>query len=120
MYGSEKSSSVVTKNADFNLPLRRKRDKSYKIASGMVVFTCFTSDFLVEGADKWRADVWAMIRERSDCMFYFFTKRIDRFTECAPDDWGDGYFNSTDTEAEKLDKIKGIFKIDGLCLVAKG
>lgn len=93
MYGSEKSSSVVTKNADFDLPLRRKRDKSYKIASGMVVFTCFTSDFLVEGADKWRADVWAMIRERSDCMFYFFTKRIDRFTECAPDDWGDGYNN---------------------------
>jgi protein gp37 len=74
MYGSEKSSSVVTKNTDFNLPLRRKRDKSYKIASGMVVFTCFTSDFLVEGADKWRSDVWAMIRERSDCMFYFLQR----------------------------------------------
>jgi hypothetical protein len=30
-------------------------------------------------------------------------------------DWkdGDGYFNSTDTEAEKIAKIKDIFKIDG-------
>jgi hypothetical protein len=26
-------------------------------------------------------------------MFYFFTKRIERFPECAPADWGDGYEN---------------------------
>lgn len=93
MYGSEKSSSEVSRNADFAMPIKRKRDKSYKIASGMVVFTCFTSDFLVEGADQWRAEAWAMIRERSDLMFFFFTKRIDRFAECVPDDWGDGYDN---------------------------
>lgn len=34
-----------------------------------------------------------MIRERSDCMFFFFTKRIDRFADCIPPDWGDGYPN---------------------------
>lgn len=93
MYGAEVSSSVVRKTANFALPLGRKRDKSFKIAPGSVVFTCFTSDFLVEGADPWRADAWAMMRERSDCMFFFFTKRIDRLANCVPDDWGRGYPN---------------------------
>lgn len=93
MYGSEKSSSKVTKNADFSLPVKRKRDKTYKIASGTIVFTCFTSDFLVEGADEWRDEAWAMIKERGDCMFFFFTKRIDRLRECLPSDWGAGYDN---------------------------
>ncbi len=30
---------------------------------------------------------------RSDCWFYFFTKRIDRLADCLPDDWGTGYDN---------------------------
>ena len=34
-----------------------------------------------------------MIKQRSDCWFYFFTKRIDRLEECLPPDWGDGYDN---------------------------
>lgn len=34
-----------------------------------------------------------MIRQRSDLMFFFFTKRIDRFAQCTPDDWADGYDN---------------------------
>lgn len=93
MYGAEKSAREVRKNADFVLPIKRKRDKTYKIPSGVVVFTCFTSDFLVEEADEWRAEAWAMIRERSDCMFFFITKRIDRFEKCLPLDWDDGYDN---------------------------
>lgn len=93
MYGAEGSSSEVRKTANFNLPLKRKRDKSYKIPSGKVVFTCFTSDFLVEGADEWRPEAWRMIRERGDLMFYFFTKRITRLADCLPEDWGEGYDN---------------------------
>ena len=31
--------------------------------------------------------------KRSDLWFYFFTKRIDRFMQCVPDDWGMGYEN---------------------------
>lgn len=50
----------------------------------------------------------------------YIAKFLQNTTPPTGDDWGDGYFNSTDTEAEKLDKIKGIFKIDGLVLVAKG
>ncbi len=93
MYATEVDSSEVHINAEFNLPLKRRRDKSYKIAPGTVVFTCFTSDFLLEDADKWRAEAWAMIRERSDLMFFFFTKRINRFMEVIPEDWGSGYDN---------------------------
>lgn len=36
-----------------------------------------------------------MIRERSDLHFLFLTKRIERFMDCIPEDWGDGYDNVT-------------------------
>lgn len=41
-----KDSSIITKTGQFNLPVRRKKDKTYKIPSGNLVYTCFTSDFL--------------------------------------------------------------------------
>lgn len=88
-----KDSSVVVRTANFGLPLKRKRDKSYKIPSGEMVFTCFTSDFFVEGADEWRAEAWAMMRERSDLQFFMITKRVDRFYCNLPEDWGGGYEN---------------------------
>ena len=84
-YGTEISSSEVRKTANFDLPVKRRRDGSYKILSGKMVFTCFTSDFLVEDADEWREAAWGMMRERHDLMFFFFTKRITRFAECMPD-----------------------------------
>ena len=93
MYGSEMSSKECRKTGSFYLPVKRKRDKSWKIESGKVVFTCFTSDFLLADADEWREECWLMMKRRSDLWFYFFTKRIDRFMECVPDDWGDGYDN---------------------------
>lgn len=86
-----KDSSIVTRTANFGLPVKRKRDKSYKIPLGEMVYTCFTSDFFVEGADEWRPEAWAMIRERSDLRFFMITKRIDRFRVGLPEDWGNGY-----------------------------
>ena len=93
MYGAQTASSLCRKTGNFNLPLKKKRDGSYKIPSGKIVFTCFTSDFLLEDADPWRPECWDMMRRRSDCLFYFFTKRIDRLEACLPTDWGDGYEN---------------------------
>jgi len=93
MYGSRVSSNIARKTAAFNLPVRRGRDHNWKIESGKVVFTCFTSDFLLKDADEWRVDCWRMMKYRRDLWFYFFTKRIDRFLECIPEDWGDGYDN---------------------------
>ena len=82
MYGSEISSSECRKTGAFNLPVKRRRDKSWKIESGRLVFTCFTSDFLLKDADQWRPECWQMMKLRSDLWFYFFTKRIDRFVGC--------------------------------------
>lgn len=92
-YNSKIVSSECKKNKTFDYPIQRKRDGSYKLPSGKVVFTCFTSDFLLEDADEWRPDCFKMMKERSDCYFYFFTKRIDRLEQCLPEDWGDGYEN---------------------------
>ena len=93
MYGSLTASSLCRKTNNFDLPVKHRRDGSYKIPPGKIVFTCFTSDFLLKDADDWRQDCWRMIRERRDCFFFFFTKRIDRLRECLPPDWGEGYDN---------------------------
>lgn len=91
----DKDSSVVSKTASFDLPVRRDRRREYKIPAGELVYTCFTSDFLVPDADGWRAEAWAMMAERSDLNFLFITKRIDRLGSCLPGDWGGGYDNVT-------------------------
>ena len=88
-------SSVITQTKNFDLPLKKKRNGEYKILSGTLVYTCFTSDFFVEDADKWRKEVWEMIHLRSDLEFMIITKRIDRLHTALPDDWGKGYDNAT-------------------------
>ena len=86
-------SSLCRKTQNFDLPLKKQRDGSYKLPPGKIVFTCFTSDFLLSDADEWRGECWQMIKQRGDCLFYFFTKRIDRLEQCLPPDWGSGYDN---------------------------
>ena len=89
-----RDASEVRKTASFDLPVRRKRDGrfSYQPHDGLA-YTCFTSDFFLEEADGWRPEAWQMIRERWDLHFSFITKRIHRFYDCIPEDWGDGYPN---------------------------
>ena len=86
-------SSVVTQTKNFDLPLRKKRNGDYKVPAGTLVYTCFTSDFFVEDADPWRSEAWQMMQQRSDLNFLIITKRIDRFAQCMPEDWNDGYNN---------------------------
>jgi len=59
------------------------------------VYLCFSTDFLIEEADEWREECWKMIRERRDLNFIFLTKRIERFLQCIPNDWNNGYDNVT-------------------------
>ena len=84
--------SVIEKTKDFAKPIERLKNGNYKMKSG-IVYTCFSTDFLIEEADAWRPECWKMIKERNDCTFLFLTKRIDRFMKCIPDDWGEGYEN---------------------------
>ena len=91
----QKDGGHVVKTTAFSLPVRRSRDGRWKIPAGEMVFTCFTSDFLLAEADVWRREAWEMIRLRRDLHFMFFTKRIDRLSECLPGDWGAGYEHVT-------------------------
>jgi len=84
--------SNIVKTDNFDKPVQRFKNGSYKIKSGLV-YTCFSSDFLLEEADLWRSECWQMIKERSDLDFLFLTKRIERFNDCIPEDWVDGYEN---------------------------
>ena len=83
MFGRD--SRECRKTNDFNLPIRKDRKGNYKIPSGSLIMTCFSSDFLLSDADLWRDECIKMMKERSDCMFYFFTKRIERLNFKVPD-----------------------------------
>ena len=91
----DKDSNIVTKTKDFNLAIKKHRDGTYLLGSGEYVYTCMTSDFFIEEADEWRPRVWEMIRLRKDVDFCIITKRIERFNDCIPLDWGNGYDNVT-------------------------
>lgn len=60
----EKDSSVVKKTGNFNLSLKRNRQGEYKLQPDEIVYTCFTSDFLLPDADEWRNDAWNIMRLR--------------------------------------------------------
>ena len=77
-------STIVRQTKEFSLPVKRNRQKEYKIPTGEVIYTCFTSDFFHEAADEWRAQAWSMIKERSDCHFYMITKRPERIAAALP------------------------------------
>ena len=115
----------IVKTKDFNKPIERLKKGDYKVKSG-IVYTCFSTDFLIENADEWRDECWAMIKERSDCTFLFLTKRIERFKECIPNDWGEGYDNvvvcCTVENQENVDRKLSIFQglpIKHKCITAQ-
>lgn len=90
-----KDASIVQKTKYFDLPLKKHRDGSFVLTGDETVYTCMTSDFFLPEADAFREDAWRMIRHRRDLSFAIITKRITRFMECLPSDWGDGYENVT-------------------------
>ncbi len=84
--------NTIVKTNDFYKPLEKLKNGTYKMKSG-TVWLCFSTDFLIKEADAWRQECWRMIKERQDCTFLFLTKRIDRFMDCIPNDWNNGYDN---------------------------
>ncbi|MDR0778747.1 MAG: phage Gp37/Gp68 family protein [Methanomassiliicoccaceae archaeon] len=85
----------ITRTDSFYAPAAKKKNGEYKMRSGDLVYVCFSTDFLIEEADPWRNECWKIIKEREDLHFLFLTKRIERFMDCIPEDWGDGYDNVT-------------------------
>lgn len=88
------NTGMIVKTKDFDKPVAQLKKGGYKMKPGLV-YLGFSTDFLIEEADTWRGECWKMIRERSDCTFLFLTKRIERFAQCVPEDWADGYENVT-------------------------
>lgn len=100
--------TIVSRNSSFDEPVRKDRFKNYKMDDCQRVYTCITSDFFHEKADKWRAQAWSFIKERQGLEFFIFTKRTDRISYCLPDDWEYGYSNvvlsASCEDMERLDK----------------
>ena len=90
-----RQSDIVHRNSDFDMPLKRMRNGDYKMRSGDTVYTCLSSDFFLEDADVWRHEAWEIIAARPDLNFVIITKRIRRFYEQLPNDWGSGYDHVT-------------------------
>ena len=90
----DKRAEEFSKNKSFYLPLE-KNSKGYVIPSGSTLYTCLSSDFFLDSADAFRGEAWRIIKEREDVEFIIITKRILRFYEELPSDWGDGYPNVT-------------------------
>ena len=88
-----KDASQVYKTKSFGMLLAKNRKGEYKISAGDMIYLSMTSDFFIDEADEWRSDLWEMIKIRSDLKIMIITKRIERFMECIPSDWGDGYDN---------------------------
>ncbi len=80
-------------NKNFEYPLKKRRNGEYHILDNTLVYTCFSSDFLLPQADEWRKRAWEIMRQRKNVHFVFFTKRIERLYENLPKDWGEGYEN---------------------------
>lgn len=117
--------SDIVRTKDFYKPVEKLKNGSYKMKSG-TIYLCFSTDFLIEEADAWRGECWSMIRERQDCNFLFLTKRIERFMECIPDDWADGYDNvivcCTIENQKNADKKLSVFQglpIKHKCITAQ-
>lgn len=90
----DKDGSVITKSkTNFNYPIKKNRDKTYKVKPGQHISVCMTSDFFLEEADVWRDEAWDIIRQRPDVHFSLLTKRAERIEQCLPVDWGEGYDN---------------------------
>ena len=87
--------NLIHKTKRFTAPIERNKHGEYRMKGGQLVYLCFSSDFLLEEADDWRGECWAMIRERQDLHLLFLTKRIERFMDCIPEDWEAGYENVT-------------------------
>lgn len=85
--------NTVQKTDKFDWPIRKNAKGEYNIKGNKILATCFATDYFLPEADEWRKETWAMIKQRSDIEFLILTKRIDRFLNSLPGDWGDGYDN---------------------------
>jgi len=86
-------SDTVKRTNNFDYPLKKNRQKEYKIEPGERIRVNMTSDTFIEEADEWRDEMWDIIKQRPDVVFWLLTKRPERILGHLPSDWGNGYEN---------------------------
>ena len=91
--GVVKPSNEVFRTRNFDYPLAKNRQKQYKVRPGERIRVNMTSDTFLDTADKWRDEMWDIVRQRPDVIFWFLTKRPERMLDHLPKDWGDGWEN---------------------------
>ena len=91
--GVETSPGELRRTKNFNYPIKKDRKGQYKLKPGERVRVNMTSDTFIEGAKDWMPEMWAIVRERSDLVFWFLTKRVPNIEKMLPADWGAGYPN---------------------------
>jgi protein gp37 len=84
--------NVVTKTKTWNQPRRWQKALNGTNKKEMV-FTCSWSDFFIQAADKWRPEVWKIIKETPNLIYQILTKRPKLIPKRLPPDWGEGYPN---------------------------
>jgi protein gp37 len=92
-YAKRYGQNTIEKTDKFDWVTRKNAKGEYNIKGNKILPTCFATDFFLPEADEWRAEIWEMIKIRSEIEFLILTKRIDRFPVSLPEDWGDGYDN---------------------------
>ena len=94
IYGTMRRAGV---KQPFNGPIRlsgiwedvpRWNRRAAKAGERHRVFTCSMSDFFHQGADKWRADAWNLIREATNLDWLILSKRPELIADRLPADWG--------------------------------
>lgn len=84
--------TIVTKTKTWSQPKRWQKALNGTDKKEMV-FTCSWSDFFIEAADPWRAEVWKIIKDTPNLIYQILTKRPKLISTRLPEDWGEGYPN---------------------------
>ncbi|MFV0572845.1 MAG: DUF5131 family protein [Xanthomarina gelatinilytica] len=77
--GGSNPNTVVKSIGSFNAPLKWEK--------GRKIFTCSMSDFFIEEADKWREEIWEIIKQTRQHTYLILTKRPERIKDNLPNDW---------------------------------
>lgn len=70
---------VTKSKTQFDAPLHWKESR--------MIFVCSLSDFFIEDADKWRDEVWEIIRKTPRHIYQILTKRPENILDRLPKDW---------------------------------
>lgn len=120
-YGTEQDSSKIRLTNNFYAPLKKSRDKSFKIKPGSFLRVNMTSDTFHENALQWLPEFWNIIRQRPDLRFWLLTKRPQNIAVNLPPDWNDGWDNvSLNVSVENQDAIWRAEILSGIPAKHKG